>query len=453
MTNHISSYSFSLIGKDHLRTNTPCQDHSDIIDLQNGWTIAAIADGVGSASRSEEGSKIAVASALKFCSENFPTSTDTKSVLAMLLLAFHRAFGDICEHAEHESTELEAFDTTLTVACFYRGMLFYGHCGDGGIFVVNRFGEASEITTPQKGEDGDSMIPLRFGAKYWVFGQHSENVPTVLLATDGVRDKIASNDFRDSISKVYVPLLLFLSIISDLGTKARNSFISYLKKLFSGDDSVTSDRIYDRLLDVYSSNDVAEAETVVEQIRSNNELYRFISTVTDDVSIAVLNDINVPMAFDDMPSEYFSDPNWRSIREERHRRLYDHLYTQPTCTKQDFKPIPSESMQHPDRTPIGLKPDGGKASRPTLKTPSLSTSKFEHGDSKKSRPTTTKGNREPLSEVPHPPGEQDRALDPPVVTLTGRLIRIAEILLAQVNKMVRFFRQAVNFLRRILKRN
>ena len=452
MTNHVPSYSFSLIGKDHLRTNTPCQDHSDIIHLQNGWTIAAIADGVGSASRSEEGSKIAVASALKFCSENFPTSTDTKSVLAMLLLAFHRAFGDICEHAEHESTELEAFDTTLTVACFYKGMLFYGHCGDGGIFVVDRFGEASEITTPQKGEDGDSMIPLRFGAKYWVFGQHSENVPTVLLATDGVRDKIASNDFRDSISKVYVPLLLFLSIISDLGTKALNSFISYLKKLFSGDNSVTSDRIYDRLLDVYSSNNVADAETIVEQIRSNNELYRFISTITDDISIAVLNDINVPMTFD-MPSEYFSDPNWQSIREETHRRLYPHLYPQPTHTEQDSKPIPSESMQHTDQAPIGLKPDVRKASAPTLKTPSLSTSTFEHGDSKESQPTTTKGNREPLSEAPHPPGEQDRIPDPPVVTFTDRLIRIAEILLAQLNKMVRFFRQTVNFLRQILKRN
>ena len=452
MTNHIPSYSFSLIGKDHLRTNTPCQDHSDIIHLQNGWTIAAIADGVGSASRSEEGSKIAVASALKFCSENFPTSTDTKSVLAMLLLAFHRAFGDICEHAEHESTELEAFDTTLTVACFYKGMLFYGHCGDGGIFVVDRFGEASEITTPQKGEDGDSMIPLRFGAKYWVFGQHSENVPTVLLATDGVRDKIASNDFRDSISKVYVPLLLFLSIISDLGTKACNSFISYLKKLFSGDNSVTSDWIYARLLDVYSSNNVADAETIVEQIRSNNELYRFISTVTDDVSIAVLNDINVPMTFD-MPSEYFSDPNWQSIREDTHRRLDPHLYTQPTHTEQDSKPIPSESMPHPVQTPIGFKPDVGKASAPTLKTPSLSTSTFEHGDSKESQPTTTKGNREPLSEPSHSLGEQDRAFDPPVVTLTDRLIRIAEILLAQVNKIVRFFRQTVNFLRQILKRN
>ena len=452
MTNHIPSYSFSLIGKDHLRTNTPCQDHSDIIHLQNGWTIAAIADGVGSASRSEEGSKIAVASALKFCSENFPTSTDTKSVLAMLLLAFHRAFGDICEHAEHESTELEAFDTTLTVACFYKGMLFYGHCGDGGIFVVNRFGEASEITTPQKGEDGDSMIPLRFGAKYWVFGQHSENVPTVLLATDGVRDKIASNDFRDSISKVYVPLLLFLSIISDLGIKALNSFISYLKKLFSEDDSATSDWIYDRLLKVYSSNDVADAETIVEQIRSNNELYRFISTVTDDVSIAVLNDINVPMTFD-MPSEYFSDPNWQSIREETHRRLYPHLYPHPTHTEQDSKPIPSESMQHTGQAPIGLKPDVRKASAPTLETPSLSTSTFEHGDSKESRPTTTKGNREPLSEPSHSLGEQDRALDPPVVTLTDRLVKIAEIILVQLNKIVRFFRQTVNFLRQILKRN
>ena len=354
MSNRISSYFFSLIGKDHLYTGTPCQDYSDIISLQNGWTIAAVADGVGSALRSDEGSKIAVTSALSFCSENFPTSIDAKSILAMLLLSFHRAFEKIRSHAENELADLEDFDTTLTVVCFYKGMLFYGHCGDGGIFVVNRFGEASEVTIPQKGDDPSSVIPLRFGPEHWVFDQHSENVPVVLLATDGVRDRIASNNFCNSTFKLYVPLLLFLSIIFDLSSRDRDYFTDHLKELFAENSSITNDWIYYRLLNVYENNNIPDAKTIVEQIRSNNNLYSSMSRITDDISIAVLNDPNIPIMFNmpDMPNGYFSDPDWQRIKQEIHRELYPHLYSQnPQAVTYRY---PSPVVQQPDDLPDDL---------------------------------------------------------------------------------------------------
>ena len=357
MSDRISSYSFSLVGKDHLYTGTPCQDYSDIIYLQNGWTIAAVADGVGSALRSDEGSKIAVTSALSFCSENFPTSIDAKNILAMLLLSFHRAFGKIRIHAENELADLEDFDTTLTVVCFYKGMLFYGHCGDGGIFVVNRFGEASEVTIPQKGDDPSSVIPLRSGPEHWVFDQHSENVPVVLLATDGVRDRIASNNFCNSTFKLYVPLLLFLSIIFDLSSRARDYFTDHLKELFAENSSITNDWIYDRLLNVYENNNIPDAKTIVEQIRSNNNLYSSMSRITDDISIAVLNDPNIPIMFNmpDMPNGYFSDPDWQRIKQEIHRELYPHLYSQdPQAVTYRY---PSSVVQQPDDLPLTVQPD------------------------------------------------------------------------------------------------
>jgi len=352
MSDRILSYYFSLVGKDHLYTGTPCQDYSDIICLQNGWTIAAVADGVGSALRSDEGSKIAVTSALSFCSDNFPTSIDAKSILDMLLLSFHRAFGNIRSHAENELADLEDFDTTLTVVCFYKGMLFYGHCGDGGIFVVDRFGEASEITIPQKGDDPNSVIPLRFGPEHWVFDQHSTNVPVVLLATDGVRDRIASNNFCNSTFKLYVPLLLFLSIIFDLSSRARDYFTDHLKELFAENSSITNDWICDRLLNVYENNNIPDAKTIVEQIRSNNNLYSFMSRITDDISIAVLNDPNIPIMFNmpDMPNGYFSDPDWQRIKREIHRELYPHLYSQdPQAVTYRY---PSPVVQQPDDLPL-----------------------------------------------------------------------------------------------------
>ena len=377
MSDRISSYSFSLVGKDHLYTGTPCQDYSDIIYLQNGWTIAAVADGVGSALRSDEGSKIAVTSALSFCSENFPTSIDAKNILAMLLLSFHRAFGKIRIHAENELADLEDFDTTLTVVCFYKGMLFYGHCGDGGIFVVNRFGEASEVTIPQKGDDPSSVIPLRFGPEHWVFDQHSENVPVVLLATDGVRDRIASNNFCNSTFKLYVPLLLFLSIIFDLSSRDRDYFTDHLKELFAENSSITNDWIYDRLLNVYENNNIPDAKTIVEQIRSNNNLYSSMSRITDDISIAVLNDPNIPIMFNmpDMPNGYFSEPDWQRIKREIHRELYPHLYSQDpqavtyrysSSVVQQTDDLPLTVQQTDDLRPVSSQPPSIVAYPPSV---------------------------------------------------------------------------------------
>ena len=66
-------YKMSIIGTAHqAKKDGVCQDASDVVVLKNGWVVAAIADGLGSAKKSEVGSTTAVKTVLSFVSENHP---------------------------------------------------------------------------------------------------------------------------------------------------------------------------------------------------------------------------------------------------------------------------------------------------------------------------------------------------------------------------------------------
>lgn len=63
-------YKMSIIGTAHqAKKDGVCQDASDVVVLKNGWVVAAIADGLGSAKKSEVGSTTAVKTVLSFVSE------------------------------------------------------------------------------------------------------------------------------------------------------------------------------------------------------------------------------------------------------------------------------------------------------------------------------------------------------------------------------------------------
>lgn len=56
----ISSYCFSLVGRDHIKNQMPCHDSSLIKAISRSWKIAVVADGVGSCKHAEIASEIAV---------------------------------------------------------------------------------------------------------------------------------------------------------------------------------------------------------------------------------------------------------------------------------------------------------------------------------------------------------------------------------------------------------
>lgn len=73
----LSSYCFSIVGKDHIKKHMPCHDSSLIAAISSSWKIAVVADGVGSCKHAETASKIAVETVAKLIKEQFPPFMDT----------------------------------------------------------------------------------------------------------------------------------------------------------------------------------------------------------------------------------------------------------------------------------------------------------------------------------------------------------------------------------------
>ena len=188
------SFACSIPGKMHVERNIPGQDFSTFRRVRRGndeLVICAVADGVGSCSYSQYGSEAAVTVAVDFLSKKLAYEGDTSEVPAMDQLvqeAFYAAKDastiDLMEKMERPMT---SFCTTLTLAVYADGAMWYGHCGDGGIIVLYTDGTYEMITSRHKGEEISSVYPISEETE-WEFGFAPKEVASLAMMTDGILD-------------------------------------------------------------------------------------------------------------------------------------------------------------------------------------------------------------------------------------------------------------------------
>jgi hypothetical protein len=126
-------------GSSHERLNLPCQDalgyqilHSD--SERDGILVAALADGAGSAQRSEQGARTAVDTALQFLTaylqeEGLPQQEGAWSLL--LDEAFTAAQLALYQLAEEEDLPVRSYATTLSCLVAHAGGYALATLGDG----------------------------------------------------------------------------------------------------------------------------------------------------------------------------------------------------------------------------------------------------------------------------------------------------------------------------------
>ena len=209
----IIDYGFSMNGKSHIAKGVCCQDNHKIKKLDNGWYIAAIADGVGSAKNSHIGSKIATETVVTVCEEYMPWDFNIISIKSLIHTAYNYAFKQILRESQRSKEPIESYDTTLDLVIYDGCKIVYGHSGDGGIVGLNTFGNYVPITKPQKGADGISVIPLRAGYSTWNIDTYEEELAAVLLMTDGMWDNVLFpyllRDNDNGLNRAYVPTASF----------------------------------------------------------------------------------------------------------------------------------------------------------------------------------------------------------------------------------------------------
>lgn len=325
----IFEYGFSLVGKSHISSKKCCQDAHKIMRMENGWIIAAVADGVGSAANSQVGSQIAVDTVVQFCNECMPYDYNIISIKSMMMTAYSYAFKCIARIAEKENHPIASYDTTLSMVIYDGKRIIYGHSGDGAIIGLTTFGDYVEITKPQKGVDGISVIPIRGGCAHWVINTYEEDLAAVMLMTDGMLETLCPYLLRvedNKKNKVYVPLATYFCdpLGFSEGQESEKTTRKLIEDFLMANDDYPSDNFYVRLLAIYKQLIPDCADGIIENIKKNNYPIGLMQNEQDDKTLVVLANKDVPV--DIHNPEFYDEPDWSRLQDIWNRKAYPHLY-------------------------------------------------------------------------------------------------------------------------------
>ena len=184
----IHHYGITRQGAYHIKTGTVCQDYHCFKSLGERFAVAAVADGLGSELHSDIASAIAAEQSVEYCAREIKPESSGDEILKVIKDSFAFSLNAVNEKAKENGDEADQYDTTLALAVYREGMLFFGQSGDSGIVVLNADGTYESVTTQQRDENG-CVFPLCFGEDMWAFGKH-ENVASVFLATDGMYETL-----------------------------------------------------------------------------------------------------------------------------------------------------------------------------------------------------------------------------------------------------------------------
>lgn len=330
------TYGFSQQGKSHIQKGVVCQDSHRIEIMENGWYILVVADGVGSAKHSEDGSRIASETVARYCKNNILPDMTGEQIIERIKESYQIAFRQIEIFCQDIGGQIEDYDTTLTTAVYTGAEVYYGHAGDGGIIVKDSKGHYEMITVPQKGVDGISVRPLRSGSDSWEFGIRSKKVTAVLLATDGMLDtllppllnigQLQDNPMMQANKQmnVYVTLAeFFLNADSVFRNKAVKQPNQYMESFLNCD--ITSEQFNQCLLNAYSYMFGSEtARSICKTVEDYNYSAWKMDKVTDDRTIVCA--INEKEHIYAENPEYYAEPDWKTLQQQFDRLAYPSLY-------------------------------------------------------------------------------------------------------------------------------
>jgi len=178
----------SQAGKSHERSSIVCQDAFCILDKED-FIIAAVADGLGSSKHSDIAADMAANSVAGYCADHICNEMNDEQILSVIKNAFDNTNYEIKQKANDCPDD---YDTTLTLAVFIEGIIYFGHAGDSGIIALRTDGVFEKVTEQQLG-DGEGVdlpvYPLAAKSR-WVFGKYKQRAGVIFLMTDGILNKV-----------------------------------------------------------------------------------------------------------------------------------------------------------------------------------------------------------------------------------------------------------------------
>ena len=313
----IRAYGGSKRGRSHESTGKPCQDsnHFGLHPNHPNIAILIVADGVGSAERSDDGSRIAVDTVKRYLEGVEPPFTPD-----VIREAYEKAWSAIDQHTAEGTGWPCDYDTTLSTAVFdaESGNLIYGHSGDGAILAIGLNGVVESITIPQKGAEANSVKPLR-DLSAWEFGRRDGPFVSVMAMTDGVLDLLMPGRLKLTDEPIYIRLVSWLAdfkFFEKKGTPIEDCFAKRLSYLYS-------------------------------------DIHKGITN--DDLTFIAAMNIHVTSEY--RGDEYYKEPDWAALNEEWKRKAYPSLYKDDGTSKEDpvegpIEEIKEGPIEQPDENPV-----------------------------------------------------------------------------------------------------
>lgn len=148
----------SVRGTSHQRTELPCQDAFQYLELPTGELLVAVADGAGSASQAKQGSHIAVTTAIRTLEATLakyrPASRKAwRGLVRQAFLAVHAAL-----YTEASAAGLAArqYASTLILLILAKDEAICGLVGDCAGVIRDETDALVSLSPPQRGEYANS---------------------------------------------------------------------------------------------------------------------------------------------------------------------------------------------------------------------------------------------------------------------------------------------------------
>lgn len=331
------SYGFSIRGKSHVDTGVVCQDANIHGEIVPKLYIAVAADGVGSAAHSDIASSLATQKLVEYLKQHVHNNDSDETKIACLRVGYQYAENAIESYVRDCGGKINEYDTTLHAVLYDGRKVVYGHAGDGGILVRTWEGKTQAITSPQKGSDGVSVMPLRAGAKSWEFGCCEDKVAAVMLVTDGILDRVimpyllnlpANMDEAQLTNRhkanVYLSATeFFMNPFCVLGNKKLQDPLGVYRYILAGEfqDAEKDWQLYLNCLragyqKLYGNT---MADEICNTLRASVPLWN-IEDTTDDKTVVCL--INEKVKISAPSPNYFFEPDWAKLRQHYEHLLY-----------------------------------------------------------------------------------------------------------------------------------
>lgn len=202
----------SVVGTAHRRADRPCQDAHAFRVLPAG-ALLVVADGAGSAERSQEGARLAADTALTVLAESvaqgWPSGEQVwREVFAAAYAAARQA---IVDRAAQAGVPARAFATTLLCAALSADLLAVAQLGDGVAVAASIPGEWFVAAAPQRGEYANETYFLvqPHALSQVAVTVYAEPIEALAVMTDGLLRLVLDVQTTTPHAPFFNPLVAF----------------------------------------------------------------------------------------------------------------------------------------------------------------------------------------------------------------------------------------------------